>query len=253
MGENSHHRGGEIAAIRKAIELAMTLIDTAEMYGEGASEALVGEAIRGHRDDVFLVTKVYPHNAGHHSAIQACERSLRRLGVDAIDLYLLHWRGSIPIEDTMAAFERLVSDGKIRSYGVSNFDTADMEAIPDGAQIATDQILYNLSRRNPELDLIPWLRARHIPVMAYSPVEQGRLLSNQKLVEVAKRRGATSAQIALAWLLNQPQVIAIPKAGNPRHVEENRAAAELLLSEEEVQALEIAFPRPRTRKPLEML
>ena len=153
----------------------------------------------------------------------------------------------------MAAFERLVGDGKIRSYGVSNFDTADMEAIPDGAQIATDQILYNLTRRNPELDLVPWLRARHIPVMAYSPVEQGRLLSNQKLVEVAKRRGATAAQIALAWLLNQPEVIAIPKAANTRHVEENRAAAELLLSEEEVQALEIGFPRPRTRKPLEML
>src|SRR5215469_12214482 len=179
IGEDQQHRAGEIAAIRKAIELGMTLIDTAEMYGEAASEVLLGEAIRGHRDRVFLVTKVYPHNAGHHSAVQACERSLRRLGVDAIDLYLLHWRGSIPIEDTMAAFERLVSDGKIRSYGVSNFDTADMEAIPDGAQIATDQILYNLTRRNPELDLIPWLRSRHIPVMAYSPVEQGRLLSNQ--------------------------------------------------------------------------
>src|SRR5262249_35012836 len=216
-------RSEELAALKRGIDLGMTLIDTAEMYGEGAAEELIAEAIRGRRGQVFLVSKVYPHNATRRGAIAACERSLRRLGVDSIDLYLLHWRGSVPLVETLDAFAELQRAGKIGSFGVSNFDTADMEeasGLNHGKEIASDQILYNLTRRSVEIDLLPWLRRSAVPVMAYSPVEQGRLLRNQKLLRIAADRHATSAQIALAWLLSQPDVIVIPKAGQVRHVEE---------------------------------
>jgi diketogulonate reductase-like aldo/keto reductase len=256
MGEDKRHRSQEIAALQYGIDLGMTLIDTAEMYGEGAAEELVGEAIRGRRDEVFLVTKVYPHNASRRGAIVACDRSLGRLGVNTIDLYLLHWRGSVPLAETFEAFAELKRAGKIAAFGVSNFDTSDMEeawALNHGKEIETNQILYNLTRRGVEHDLLPWCRDRHIPVMAYSPVEQGRLVRNHKLIEIAAARKATPAQIALAWLLAQPEIIAIPKASQPEHVQENRAAADLALSDAEMAALNSAFPRPKQRRPLEML
>jgi diketogulonate reductase-like aldo/keto reductase len=256
IGDSSRRRPQEIAALQRGIELGMTLIDTAEMYGEGASEELIGAAIRGRRNKVFLVSKVYPHNASRRGAVEACEQSLGRLGVDCIDLYLLHWRGSIPLNETFAAFDELKRAGKIAAFGVSNFDTADMEeawAEPHGRDIAVNQILYNLTRRGVEHDLLPWLRKNHVPVMAYSPVEQGRLVRHPKLAAIASARGATPAQIALAWLLAQPEVIAIPKAADPKHVEENRGAAEMELTAEEFAALDAAFPRPTSRKPLEML
>jgi diketogulonate reductase-like aldo/keto reductase len=256
MGDDKRRRPDEIKAIQQSIDLGMTLIDTAEMYGEGASEELVGEAIHGRREQVFLVSKVYPHNAGRGGAIEACERSLRRLRVDALDLYLLHWRGSIPLAETFEAFDKLVRDGKIRSFGVSNFDMGDLlEAwtIPNARALATNQILYNLTRRGIEFDLLPWCRNNRIPIMAYSPVEQGRLLRNPKLTDIARRRDATAAQVAIAWLLVQPDVIVIPKAGDPRHVAENRAAADIALSADELRKLDLAFPRPTQPMPLEML
>ena len=256
MGESSRLRSQEIAALQRGIDLGMTLIDTAEMYGEGATEELIGEAIQGRRDRVFLVTEVYPHNASRRGTVAACERSLKRLGVDRIDLYLLHWRGSVPLAETLEVFADLKRAGKIAAFGVSNFDTKDMDeawTAPNGREIATDQILYNLTRRSAEHDLLPWLRVNGIPVMAYSPVEQGRLVKQSKLAAIAQKRGATPAQVALAWLLAQPDAIAIPKAGNPKHVEENRGAANLELSADEMAALDGAFPRPKTRKALEVL
>ena len=256
MGESSRLRSLEIVALRRSIDLGMTLIDTAEMYGEGAAEELIGQAIHGRRDQVFLVSKVYPHNASRRGTVAACERSLKRLGVDCIDVYLLHWPGSIPLVETLEAFAELKSAGKISAFGVSNFDTADMDeawGLPHGREIATNQILYNLTRRSVEHDLLPWLRVNGIPVMAYSPVEQGSLLRQPKVGAIGARRGATPAQIALAWVLAQPDVIAIPKSGDPRHVEENRAAADIELSKEELAALDAAFPRPKSRKSLEVL
>jgi diketogulonate reductase-like aldo/keto reductase len=256
MGENSRLRSHEVAALRRAIDLGMTVIDTAEMYGEGAAEELIGEAIRGRRQEVFLVSKVYPHNATRRGTPEACERSLRRLGVDSIDLYLLHWRGSVPLAETLDALAALQASGKIGSYGVSNFDTSDMDeawALDPGRRITVNQILYNLTRRGVEIDLLPWLRSAGVPVMAYSPVEQGRLLRNSKLAALAKQRGAAPAQIALAWLLAQPDVIVIPKAGEVKHVDENRAAADIELTAADLSALNSAFPRPLGRKPLEML
>ena len=256
MGEAPGNRQREIAALQRGIDLGMTLIDTAEMYGEGAAEELIGEAIQGRRQDVFLVTKVYPHNATRKGAVAACERSLRRLRAESIDLYLLHWRGSVPLSETLDAFAELKRAGKIGSYGVSNFDTSDMEeagGLPQGAGIETDQILYNLTRRSVEPDLLPWLRNHHVPVMAYSPVEQGRLLHNKDLAGIAKRRAVKPAQMALAWLLAQPDVIAIPKSADVKHVEENRAAADLALTADDLAALDRAFPRPKKRKPLEMI
>jgi len=256
MGEDTRRRPQELAALQRGIDLGMTLIDTAEMYGEGAAEELIGEAIRGRRDRVFIVSKVYPYNAARADAIAACERSLGRLRVDRIDLYLLHWRGSVPLAETLDVFAELKQRGKIGGFGVSNLDTSDMEEawdLPHGPEIETDQILYNLTRRSVEHDLLPWLRDHHVPVMAYSPVEQGRLVRNPKLAAIAKGRGATPAQIALAWLLAQPEVIAIPKSGDRKHVEENRVAADIDLSAEELATLDKAFPRPSQRKPLEML
>ena len=256
MGEDRRRRAEEIAALREGVDSGMTLIDTAEMYGEGAAEELIGEAIRGRREKVFLVSKVYPHNATRRGAVEACERSLRRLGVESIDLYLLHWLGSVPLPETFDAFAELAASGKIGDFGVSNFDTADMEeawGLARGRAIATDQILYNLTRRGCELDLLPWLEGHGAPAMAYSPVEQGRLLKNRKLGEIAAGRQATPAQVALAWLLAQPRTIVIPKAGSVGHVRENRAAGEMVLTAGELAALDRAFPRPRSRKPLEML
>jgi len=255
MAERPDRRADEVAALREGIALGMTLIDTAEMYGEGAAESLVGEAIAGLRDRVFLVSKAYPYNASPAWLPQACEASLRRLGTDRLDLYLLHWRGSVPLAETVEAMERLVDAGKILRWGVSNLDTDDMEDLiaAGGRRCATDQILYNLTRRGPEFDLIPWLGQRSMPVMAYSPVEQGRLLRHAALRAMAERLGATPAQVALAWLLQQDGVIAIPKAGSVAHVRENLAAADLELGATELAELDSAFPRPGRRVALEMI
>ncbi|MEG3165334.1 aldo/keto reductase [Sphingomonas sp. PB2P19] len=254
MGEQPARRQAEIAALRAGVEAGMTLIDTAEMYGDGASETLIGEALGAVRDDIFLVSKAYPQNASRARLAAACEASLKRLGTDRLDLYLLHWRGSVPLAETVEAMEALKRAGKIRHWGVSNLDTDDMTELvaAGGGGCATDQILYNLSRRGPEHDLLPWLAVRQLPVMAYSPVEQGRLVSHPALARVAKAIGATPAQVALAWVMQRDDVIAIPKAGTVEHVHENRAAADLVLSESDLAALDAAFPRPR-RGPLEML
>jgi len=256
MGDNTRRRSQEIKALQRGIDLGMTLIDTAEMYGEGAAEELIGEAIRGRRSEVFLVSKVYPHNATRRGAVSACERSLGRLGVERIDLYLLHWRGSVKLSETLEAFAELKRGGKIAAFGVSNFDTSDMEeawGLVQGKEIAVNQILYNLTRRGVEFELLPWLEKHRVPVMAYSPVEQGRLVKHPKLAAIAKERNATAAQIALAWLLARPGVIAIPKAADLGHVGENRAAGDLELTAAEMAALDGVFPRPKSRKPLEMI
>lgn len=255
MAERPAQRAAELAALRAGVELGLTLIDTAEMYADGESERLVGEALRGLREQVFLVSKAYPQNASQQRLPQACEASLKRLGTDCIDLYLLHWRGRVPLAETVAAMEKLVAAGKIRRWGVSNLDTPDLQELvaAGGAACATDQILYNLTRRGPEHDLLPWLVGRGIPVMAYSPIEQGRLLDNPRLQEIAANLAATPAQVALAWVLHRGQVLAIPKAGTVAHVRENRAAAELVLSASDLATLDAAFPLPGQRRPLEML
>ncbi|MHC9417938.1 aldo/keto reductase [Sphingomonas citri] len=255
MGERAESRGEEIAALRTGLDLGMTLIDTAEMYADGESERVVGTAIAGRRDDVFLVSKAYPQNASRTRLTGACEASLERLGTDRLDLYLLHWRGSVPLGETIEAMAALVAAGKILRWGVSNLDRDDMEELvaAGGTDCATDQILYNLTRRGPEHDLLPWLAAQDMLVMAYSPVEQGRLLGHPALARVAAARGATAAQVALAWLLAREGVIVIPKAGRAEHVRENRAAADLILTPEELTELDRAFPRPRTAVSLEML
>jgi len=256
MGEDRRKRTQEIAALRTGIELGLSVIDTAEMYGDGAAEELLAEAILGRRDDVFLVSKVLPENAARGDVIEACARSLRRLRTDHIDLYLLHWRGLVPLEETLAGFEALQQAGHIRYWGVSNFDTPDMEQLvqlPGGDAVASDQVLYNLMRRGVEYDLLPWCRMRNIPVMAYSPIEQGRLLKHPTVRAIALRYGATPAQIALAWVLRQEGVVAIPKAATPAHVRENREALEIRLSGEDIAALDVAFPPPEEKLPLELL
>lgn len=256
MGENPKQRQTEVNALRHGLDLGMTLIDTAEMYGEGGAETVIAEAIADRRASVFLVSKVYPHNASRQGAIAACERSLKRLKTDYLDLYLLHWRGSVPLAETLEAFQTLKQAGKIRDYGVSNFDVADLEEanqLPGGDAIATNQVLYNLMRRGIEWDVLPWCRQRGIPVMAYSPVEQGRLLKARSLQTIAQSRGVTPAQVAIAWLLQQEGVVVIPKASTLAHVEQNRAALDLHLSPEELDALDAAFPRPSQPTSLEML
>lgn len=255
MGEDRSLRSREIGALRHGIDLGMTLIDTAEMYGEGKTETLVGEALAGLRDRVVLVSKAYPHNAGRTSLPAACERSLKRLATDRIDLYLLHWRGSVPLAETVAAMERLREAGKIRLWGVSNLDTDDMEELEaaGGAGCAANQILYNLGRRGPEHDLLPWLAARSIPAIAYSPVEQGRLLRDATLRSVAARHGVEPAAAALAWCLRGPDVIAIPKAGTAAHVEANCRALDVALTETDLAELDRAFPPPRRKTALAML
>ncbi len=255
MGERRQQREAEIAALRTGVELGMTLVDTAEMYGDGAAEELVGAALGAVRDEIFLVSKAYPQNASKAKLPQACEASLRRLGTDRLDLYLLHWRGGVKLRETAAAMESLVAAGKILHWGVSNFDTADMAELLDagGQACATNQILYNLTRRGPERALLPWLHSHHVPIMAYSPVEQGRLLSHKQLTPIAKDTGVTPAQLALAWVLQRDDVIAIPKAGSAEHVRDNRAAADLVLQPGTIAALQQAFPAPRHQIPLEML
>jgi diketogulonate reductase-like aldo/keto reductase len=255
MGERADRRAGEIEALRAGVDLGMTLIDTAEMYGDGESERLVGEAVADRRDRVFLVSKAYPQNASKGRLPHACEASLERLGTDRLDLYLLHWRGRVPLAETADAMQRLVTAGKILRWGVSNLDAEDMKEMvaAGGRQCQTDQILYNLTRRGPEHDLLPWLAERGMPVMAYSPVEQGRLVREPALAQVAADLGAAPAQVALAWLLARDDVIAIPKAGSVAHVRENRAAADLVLSPEAMARLDAAFPPPTEPVPLEML
>lgn len=242
--------------MRRGIDLGMTVIDTAEMYGNGASEELVGEAIDGRRDDVFLVSKVLPENASRRGTIAACERSLKRLGTDRLDLYLLHWRGSVPLSETLDALLALQRDGKILNWGVSNFDVDDMEellALEGGDGVAVNQVLYNVSRRGIEFDLLPWCRARGIPVMAYSPIEQGRLIRQRVLHDVAQRHGATAAQVALAWVMREKGVLAIPKAGSTRHVEENHGAISLKLTAQDLADIDRAYPPPTAPQPLEMI
>ena len=256
MGETPRLRDAEIAALRLGLDLGMTLIDTAELYGDGEAERIVAEAIKGRRDDVFIVSKVLPQNASRAGTVAACERSLRRLNTDRIDLYLLHWRGRYKLKDTLAGFQSLVKDGLIKAWGVSNFDVGDMEelaALPGGTAVATNQVLYNLARRGIEADLLLWCRSRQIPIMAYSPVEQGRILRDRALARVAERYRATPAQIALAWLLRQDDMMVIPKATSLNHVRENRAALDLELSKVDLAELDTAFPPPRGAQPLEML
>ncbi|MBE9181586.1 aldo/keto reductase [Oculatella sp. LEGE 06141] len=256
MGEVASQRSHEVAALRHGLDLGVTLIDTAEMYGEGGAETVIAEAIAQRRASVFLVSKVYPYNASRQGAIAACERSLKRLKTDYLDLYLLHWPGSVPLSETLEAFQALQQAGKIRDYGVSNFDVEDMEqasALPGGEAIATNQVLYNLTRRGVEWELLPWCRQRHIPIMAYSPVEQGRLLTNRLLQTLAQQRGVTPAQVAIAWLLQQQNVIVIPKSSTIAHVEQNRAALDLQLTPDEMKSLDDAFPPPSRRVALEML
>ncbi len=252
MGEDRGQRAQEVAALRLGLDLGVTMIDTAEMYADGGSEEVVGEAIAGRRDEVFLVSKVYPHNASRKGVAAACARSLKRMKVDVIDLYLLHWPGSTPIEETVAAFETLHEHGHIRRWGVSNFDVDEMQTMPPGC--FTNQVLYNLETRGVEFDLLPWSQEQGMPVMAYSPVGQGgRLLRHRALAEVAARHGATAAQIALAWTLRLPGVVSIPKAADPEHVRQNAEAARIVLSHEDLAALDDAFPAPNRKQSLAML
>jgi len=256
MAEERRLRDKEIGALRLGLDLGMTLIDTAEMYADGAAEELVGEAIAGRREEVFLVSKVLPSHATRSGTIAACERSLGRLGTDRLDLYLLHWRENVPLAETVEAFESLVRTGKIRHWGVSNFDLSDLEElvdVPGGDDVETDQVLYNLTRRGIEYNLLPWCRGRDLPIMAYSPVEQGRLLDNSVLRRIAQQHGATPAQIALAWVLRQDGIIAIPKAAESEHVLENRQALGVRLTEQDLAALDEEFPPPTKPVPLEML
>lgn len=256
MGEQRAIRAEEITTLRAGLDLGLTLIDTAEMYGEGKAEELIGEAIAGRRDQAFLVSKVYPHNASRKGTIAACEGSLARMRTDRIDLYLLHWRGNIPFSETIEGFMALQKAGKIRYYGVSNMDLDDMRelfSLPGGEAVATNQLLYNLARRGIEWDLLPWLREKRIPVMAYSPIEQSRLLNNPKLADFTRRHGMTPAQAALAWLMATGDIIAIPKTGRRERVKENLAALDLELSADQLAELDRLFPPPRAPVPLEML
>src|SRR5262249_1848261 len=263
MGENRRTHDSEVAALRLGIELGMTLIDTAEMYGEGGAEKVVADAIDGQRERVFVVTKVYPHNASRSKLPKACDRSLKRLRIDAIDLYLLHWREKTPpLEETVGTFEKLRSAGKIKRWGVSNFAVDDMQelfSLDDGRNCATNQVLYNLENREIEFDLLPFLSEpsplnEQLVLMAYSPIGHGRgLLENATLKNIASRHGATSAQIALAWVLRQPGVIAIPKASNEKHVRDNARVIDINLTKEDLADLDREFPPPKSKKPLPML
>jgi diketogulonate reductase-like aldo/keto reductase len=260
MGEDSSRKREEADALRLGMDLGMTLIDTAEMYGEGGAEEVVREALAGRRDQACIVSKVYPHNASRRGVQAACERSLARLGTDCIDLYLLHWRGSVPLAETLEAFQALKQAGKIRDFGVSNFDQSDMReaaALPGGDAIASNQVLYNLARRGVEWNLLPWCRQHGVPLMAYSPLEnsraeQSRMLGAPGIKRVAERHGVSAAQLAVAWLLHQEGVIAIPKAVKPAHVRENRAALDIVLGAQDLAELDEAFPPPRRAAPLDM-
>jgi len=261
MGENSQIRAREIRALQLGIDLGMKLIDTAEMYGDGLSEVLVGEAIKGRRDEVFLVSKVYPHHAGLKSIATACENSLKRLGTDRLDLYLLHWRGRVPLEETIEGMERLKKEGKILRWGVSNFDTSDMKELwsqTNGSNCMTNQVLYHLGSRGIDYDLLPWQQEHQVPIMAYCPLAQGgslsrRLVNDPTLKEIANDHDATPLQIALAWTIRSNQVIAIPKASQEQHVMDNAKAATIQLTEEELRRLDEVFPKPHRKVPLDIV
>jgi diketogulonate reductase-like aldo/keto reductase len=261
MGEKRAQFSAEVAALKLGLDLGVSLIDTAEMYGEGGAETVVGEAIANRRNEVFLVSKVYPHNASRRGVIAACERSLKRLNTDRLDVYLLHWRGSVPLAETLEAFAALKQAGKILDYGVSNFDTGDLEEaapLAGGGGIATNQVLYNLANRGIEWDLLPWCKHRNIPVMAYSPFVSAppaltRLLANAAVTAVAARHSVAPAQVALAWLLHRPGVVAIPKAVQPAHIRENRAAYDITLTTNDMAEIDGAFPPPHRKLPLAML
>jgi diketogulonate reductase-like aldo/keto reductase len=256
MGESRSERAAEVAALRLGLDLGIQLIDTAEMYADGGAEEVVGEAIRGRRGEVFLASKFYPHNASRRKLHAACDASLGRLGTDRLDLYLYHWRGSVPLAQTVAALEELVESGKIRRWGVSNFDVGDMEelaAIPRGDRVAVNQVLYNLARRGIEFDLLPWCRERGVRVMAYSPLDEGPLARHPALIPIAKRLGVTAAQVALAWAIRNPGVCAIPKASRPEHVRANRAAADLVLDASALRSFDAALPPPRKKVPLAVI
>ena len=256
MGESAAQATAEVKALQAGMELGMTLIDTAEMYADGGAERIVGRAIAGRRDEVYVVSKVLPHNASRRGTITACEASLKRLGTDRLDLYLLHWRGSHPLSATVEAMQALVAQGKIRGWGVSNLDTDDIDELleeDNGGQCLTNQVLYNLSRRGIEYDLLPESLERGVPIMAYSPIEQGRILKNAALSAIAQRHGVTPAQVALAWVLRQPGVIAIPKASDKEHVRQNRACLDITLADTDLKELDAAFPPPRRKQPLAML
>ncbi len=254
MGEDRRRRRAEIAALNLGLDLGMRLIDTAEMYADGGAEKIVGAAIAGRRDEVFLVSKVLPEHATRRGTIAACERSLKRLDTDRIDLYLLHWREQeVELAEVLEAFTALVRAGNIRHWGVSNFDIEDMQELlrlPGGKAVAADQVMYNLNRRGIEHDLLPWCRRRRIPVMAYSPLDEGRLVRSLDLKRIAQQLGATPSQVALAWLLRQNNVIAIPKSASEAHVRENFAALDLRLGKQDLAALDRAFARPKRKLPL---
>lgn len=256
MGDRRSDRAREVAALRAGLDLGLSLIDTAEMYAEGGAEDVVGEAVAGRRDEVFIVSKVYPHNASRSGVPAACERSLRRLGTDRIDLYLLHWRGSVPLAETVAAFERLKREGKIRHWGVSNLDSDDMRelaAVPDGDKCVADQVLYHMGERGIEWHLLPALQRAGVATMAYSPLGQGEILDAPVLGEIAERHGVTPAAVALAWVLRQPGVIAIPKSADVARTRANARATELALDAADLAAIDRAFPPPRGPRPLAML
>lgn len=250
MGDSEPLHSEEVRTLRRGIDLGLTVIDTAELYGQGRSERLVGEAIKGRRDRVFLVSKVMPSHADREGTIRACERSLERLGTDRLDLYLLHWKGPHPLEQTIAGFEELVRQGKILSWGLSNFDQDDLAKLPQDTRPATDEVLYNLKQRWPESGLLDAARERGIPIIAYSPVEQGKLAHSRGLGRVAARHGATSAQIALAWAIRSGEVIAIPQTSSPHHVEENANALTIALSDEDLAELDESFPAPTDKEPM---
>jgi diketogulonate reductase-like aldo/keto reductase len=256
FGEHRENRQNEIEALRFGIDNGMKLIDTAEMYGDGAAEELIGKALEGRRKEAFIVDKVLPQHATRKGTVEACEKSLRRLETDRIDLYLLHWRGAVPLAETLAGFGDLLHAGKIRYWGVSNFDVPDMEEVvglTGGSAVATDQVLYNLMRRGIEYDLMPWCEQRNIPIMAYSPLEQGRLMGDPEIRRIADEHSATPAQIALAWVLRKERLIAVPKASTPGHVKQNRIALDIHLTLDELAALDRAFPPPDHKVPLEMI
>ncbi len=256
MGEDAGARAAEIAALQAGIDLGMTLVDTAEMYADGGAEAVVADAIAGRRDEVFLVSKVLPEHADRDGTIAACERSLKRLRTDRLDLYLLHWRGGTPLEETLEGMLALHRAGLIRHWGVSNFDTADMEdlaALAPSPGPAVNQVLYSLIHRGIEFDLLPWCREHGLPVMAYSPVAHGHLLRNPGLLHAARQHRVSPARLAIAWTLRLPGIIAIPKAADPAHVADNRAAAAVRFSRQEAAAMDRAFPPPTRKKPLAML
>ena len=262
LGESSRSRASEVAALRTAVALGYRLFDTAEMYGEGGAETVLGEALRGAlgagevtRDELFVVSKVYPHNASRRGAVAACERSLARLGLDTIDLYLLHWRGAHPLAETLHAFEALQAAGRIDHWGVSNFDVADLEelsALPGGERCAANQVWYSASQRGPEFDLLPWMRARGMPLMAYSPIDQAALARHATLESIARRLGATPAQVALAWVLRGDGVVAIPKSTDAAHLRANLAAAELTLDAQALAEIDRAFAPPKVKTSLAM-